>query len=131
MSNEKKIFEVASRNKTRFAFKGSQSVEDLWDLSLTDLDSIFKSLNKQLKLEKEESLLDTKTAANEEITAKVEIIKYIVDTRVAENKVKANANKKNEERQKILALMALKKDEANAGKSYEELEVMLNNIDNE
>jgi hypothetical protein len=131
MSNEKNIFEVASRNKTRFVFKGSLSVEDLWDLNLTDLDSIFKSLNKQLKLEKEESLLDTKTAANEEITAKVEIIKYIVDTRVAENKVKANAKKKNEERQKILALMALKKDEANAGKTYEELEAMLSQIDNE
>ena len=32
------IFEYAVRNKVRFPFKGMISVEDLWDLSLTNLD---------------------------------------------------------------------------------------------
>lgn len=40
------IFEFATRNKVRFSFKGLISVEDLWDLSLTNLDSIYKELNK-------------------------------------------------------------------------------------
>ena len=43
------IFEKATRGKMRFQFKGLVSVEDLWDLSVQDLDKIFKSLNSQKK----------------------------------------------------------------------------------
>lgn len=41
------IFEAATRYKYRFPFKGMISVEDLWDLKLQDLDSVFKLLNKE------------------------------------------------------------------------------------
>ena len=54
------MFEVATRNKFRFPFKGLISVEDLWELSVDNLDSIFKSLNSEMKKTKEESLLSTK-----------------------------------------------------------------------
>ena len=42
-----KMFEVAVRNKFRFPFKGVISVEDLWDLSVQQLDGIFKTLKSQ------------------------------------------------------------------------------------
>ena len=61
------IFEYAVRNKVRFPFKGMISVEDLWDLSLTNLDSIYKTLNKQIKQNDEESLLSTKTNIDTEL----------------------------------------------------------------
>ena len=51
------IFERATRMSLRFNFKGLISVEDLWDLSLQDLDSIYKILNSKLKQSSEESLL--------------------------------------------------------------------------
>ena len=40
------IFEAATRYKYRFPFKGMISVEDLWDLKLQDLDSVFKLMKK-------------------------------------------------------------------------------------
>ena len=46
------IFEAATRYKYRFPFKGMISVEDLWDLKLQDLDSVFKLLNKSRVMKK-------------------------------------------------------------------------------
>ena len=42
------IFEAATRYKYRFPFKGMISVEDLWDLKLQDLDSVFKLLKNRV-----------------------------------------------------------------------------------
>ena len=57
----KNIFESAVRNKTRFQFNGNINAEDLWDLSVTDLDTIFKGLNALANNAKQESLLDKPT----------------------------------------------------------------------
>ena len=44
----KNLFEVATRKQYRFPYKGNASVEDLWHLSLTELDAVFKTLNLSL-----------------------------------------------------------------------------------
>ena len=54
------ICEYATRKKLRFSYKGSISTEDLWDLSLEELDRIFKGLNAKVKQSQEESLLEKK-----------------------------------------------------------------------
>lgn len=130
MSTEKNLFEIAARGRFRFPFKGSISVEDLWVLPVKDLDSIFKTLNGELKQVKEESLLQTKTQQNEELEVKIEIVKYIVKTMLEEEQARVNAKKKKEERQKILELMDSKRDEERKSKSMEELQKMLNELDN-
>ena len=57
--SEVNLFEVATRNNYQFPFKGLINVIDLWDLSLTNLDSVFKVLNAEVKKSEEESLLNT------------------------------------------------------------------------
>ena len=66
MTNETNIFEVATRRKYRFPYKGNISVEDIWDLPVTALDSIFKALNVKAKQAQEESLLKSKTKEDED-----------------------------------------------------------------
>lgn len=130
MTNEK-MFEVALKNKFRFPFKGLVSTEDLFDLKVEDLDEIFKTLNSQLKRVKEESLLDTKTKEDKEIDVKIEIVKYIVTTKLAEKELHLKAREQKEQKQKILAILSTKQNEDLQNKSVEELKAMLNELDNQ
>jgi len=110
MSNEK-MFEVAVRNKIRFPFKGVVSVEDLWDLSTKDLDSVFKTLNSQVKQAKEESLLDTKTKEDEVLDMQIEIVKYIVKVKLEEDSLRLQAKEQREKKQKLLSILSAKQEE--------------------
>lgn len=124
-----KLFEVATRSKMRFPFKGQISVEDLWDLRVEDLDSVFKTLNSKVKQAKEDSLLDTKTKADEILDIQIEIVKYIFTTKSDEAAARAKAKERKEQKQKIMSIMASKQEEALQNKSIEELEKMLNELD--
>ncbi len=119
------MFEVATRNKFRFPFKGLISVEDLWELSVDNLDSIFKSLNSEMKKTKEESLLSTKTREDEVLETKIEIVKYIVSVKLAEKEQRERAFLNKERNQKIMDIIAAKKDAELQNMSIEELEKML------
>lgn len=119
------IFEAATKEKYRFPFKGMISVEDLWDLKLQDLDSVFKSLNKQKKQNDEESLLRVKTAEDQELDNKIQIVKYIVKFKQEEIEERLQAKDKKEYNQKLLELIERKQNEELAGKSIEELQAML------
>lgn len=123
-----KMFEVATRKKFRFPFKGSISVEDLWDLSLQQLDSIFKTLNSQQKQAKEESLLAVRTAEDEDLALKIEIIKHIVFVKQAEVNEAVRAKEVKDQREKIMAILADKQDQDLRSKSPEELQAMLNQL---
>lgn len=120
-----KLFETATRNKMRFPFRGMISVEDLWDLSLTNLDSVFKTLNAEAKKSKEESLLETKSKENEELSNKIEIVKYIVNIKLEEKKTKENARKNAEMKKRLLEIKAKRQDAALENMSDEDLDKML------
>ena len=123
-----KMFEYATRNKVRFPFKGLISVEDLWDLSLTNLDSIYKTLNKQVKQSEEESLLNTKTTVDKELDVQVAIVKHIVAVKLAEQEAREKASAKKAQKQKIMAIIASKQDEALQNSSVEDLQKMLDEL---
>ena len=124
----KNIFEYATRNKVRFPFKGMISVEDLWDLSLPNLDSIYKTLNKQVKQSEEESLLDTKTDVDTELEVQIDIVKYIVSVKLAEQETRETARTKRERMQKIMSIIAAKQDEALKNSSIDDLKKMLDEL---
>ena len=122
------IFEAATRKKFRFEYKGSLSVEDLWDLDLRQLDEIYKGLNSQKKQQSEDSLLETKTVEDTVLEMKIDIIKYIVETKQEEkNKLQLAAERK-EKKEKIMAIIARKQDSELEEKSIEELHETLNSL---
>ena len=123
-----KIFEFATRNKVRFPFKGMISVEDLWDLSLTNLDSIYKTLNKQVKQSEEESLLSTKASVDTELEAQIAIVKHIVSIKLAEKEAAEKAFAKKAQKQKIMSIIATKENEALQNSSIDDLKKMLDEL---
>ena len=124
-----KIFEFATRNKVRFPFKGMISVEDLWDLSLANLDSIYKTLNKQIKQSEEESLLSTKASVDTELEVQIAIVKHIVSVKLAEKEASEKAHAKREQKQKIMSIIATKENEALQNSSIDDLKKMLEELD--
>ena len=125
----KNMFEVATRTKMRFPFKGMISVEDLWDLSVQNLDKVFKALNSQRKEAQEESLLNTKSSEDERLDTQIEIVKYIVNVKLEEQAVRVKDAENKEKKQKIMALMAKKDDEAMENMSKEELQKLLDELE--
>ena len=122
------IFEYATRNKIRFPFRGVISTEDLWDLSLANLDSIYKTLNKQVKQSEEESLLATKTSVDAELEVQIAIVKYIVSVKLEEQNAREKAAAKKAQKQKIMSIIATKEDEALQNSSVDDLKKMLEEL---
>jgi len=123
------LFIEASRKQLRFSTTSGQlNVEDLWDLSLTSLDTIAKGLNKQVKEAAEESFIKTRSAANKVLELKLEIVKYVIKVKMAEAEEKANAVEKKAKKEKLLSLIAEKQDEGLKAKSIEELQKELEAI---
>lgn len=119
------LFEVATRANYQFPFRGMINVIDLWNLSLTNLDSVFKALNAEAKKHEEESLLNAKSKEDEEISNKIWIIKYIVSVKLAEKKAREDAKKNAEMKQRLLEIKAKRQDAALENMSDEELDKAL------
>lgn len=96
----------------RFNYKGVMSVEDLWSLRVEDLDAIFKMLNRQKKTADEDSLLATKSAEDQDLANKIDIVRYIVSVKLAEAAERVSAAEKKAQRDKIMEIVAKKKDKA-------------------
>ena len=121
------LFEIATREKYRFPYKGQISVEDLWDLSPTALDGIYKTLNKAIKAQDEESLM-TEREADPTASNMVEIVKHIFTVKRDEQRAKKAAIENAEKRRHIMDILARKQDEALNNKSEEELLKMLDEM---
>lgn len=128
MMKEMNIFEYATREALRFPYKGSQSVEDLWQLSVRELDSIYKTLNKQVKQSEEESLLNTKASVDIELEVQIAIVKHIVSVKLTEKEAAEKASAKKAQKQKIMSIIATKENEALQNSSIDDLKKMLDEL---
>jgi hypothetical protein len=122
------IYKKALRQNLRFEFKGLRSTEELWDLTLEQLDSIFQILNVQRKTKSEESLLSTKTDEATELDLKLEIIRDIVSTLLQEKAEREDAAAKAIRKQKVLEAIAQKQDDALGNLSVAELEELARSL---
>jgi hypothetical protein len=119
-------FKLASQQKLRFqTTKGLLSAEQLWDLSLQDLDMLAVSLEAEHKESGRKSFL-TKTSAKDK-TAKLrfDIVLDILSTKVEEEQTALAEIERKANNQKIISIIADKQDESLKGKSIKQLEAML------
>lgn len=125
------LFELATRNKFRFStVKGEVSSEDLWDMPLTsrnnfDLDTVAISLSKQISENSEMSFVKTTTTANKTLKDKLEVVKHVISTKMAEAELKETLKYKEAERELLKSALQEKKVDAVKGLTVEEIEARL------
>jgi hypothetical protein len=123
-------FEKASRLKLRFeTAKGALGVEDLWDLPLrgngTSLNSLAKNLNRKIKDEGEEDFVSPSTKANKILDLQFDLVKHVIEVRLAEAAAAAQVRDRAEKKQKLLEIISRKQDAALEQAPVEDLEKML------
>lgn len=120
------IYKYAAKKKLTFnSTKGILNTEDLFDLKVEQLDSIYKALKRQEKAADEESLLDKKSAADEELEVKIAIVTDIVTEKLAAAETAKKRAEKAAVKQKIAEALAIKENEELMSKSADELRKML------
>ena len=123
------IFKIAAKKKYRFSYKGTCTVEALWDIPLEELDKMYGRLRKLQKEQGADSLLTKETKEDKELTHKIEIIRAVVEDRVRAKERAARAAEIKAQNQRILEIMADKKDADLRSKNMEELQAMLQKPD--
>lgn len=130
-------FAAAARQKVRFeTSKGDLALEDLYDLPLTsmtgkvNLDGIAKGLAQELKeAETQTSFVDpSDTGASAETQLKFDLVRHVISEKVEERNAARDAQERKEKKQKLLELIAKKKDQELEGKSLEELTAMVSEL---
>ena len=120
------MFKEATRQKLRFqTTKGVLSVEQLWDLSLDDLDKLAVSLDDQYKKSQGKSFLEKRSTKDATIKLQFDIALSILETKKLELETEQQASEDKKHNERIIQLIAEKKDEELKGKSVKELEKML------
>lgn len=129
------MFIKASRQKVRFSTtKGELTVEDLWDLPLTsntnkvNLDDIARGLFRQLKNDDGVSFVEKAQKSDETIQLKFDIVKYIIDVRLAENEASRVQKDNKDKKQTLLAIIAQKETESLMGASLDDLRKMAESL---
>lgn len=123
------LFELASREKFRYPYKGQITTEDLWDLSAEKLDLVFKALSNQKKTTMEESLLGQPTREEQILEAKLNIVRYIFAAKQEELEQRRQKAANAEKRRRIMEIIASKEDDALASQSVEDLKRMLEELE--
>lgn len=119
------IFEIATRKKYRYPFRGSISTEDLWDLNMSQLDSVYKTLAKANKTEQEEESLLAEKKADEDLTNMIEIVKHIFNAKKEAQELAKSSAQKAKQKERLLEILAKKQDDSLNAKSEEEILKMI------
>lgn len=116
------MFDKATRMKLRFTTdRGFLSVEDIWDLTLAQLNNLAKSLRKKLKEGEEEDFLNTKSESDTTEKLRFDIVIHILEAKKLEKAKQEKAAEIKIKEQKLLGIIAEKQDEGLRNKSVEEL----------
>lgn len=122
------MFEEASRLKLRFdSSVGKLTVEDLWQLPLSstravvNLDDIARKLHKQLRNDDDVSFVDKDRKSDSTVQLRFDIIKHIIDVRLAEDVAESQKQENARRKQKLLSIIADREDDALRSMPLDEL----------
>lgn len=130
------MFEKAARLKLRFdSPQGELSVEDLFDIPLAsrsgraNLDDIAKYYYRMLRAKDEvKSFVDPDKSIDNSLQLKFDIVKHIIDVRMAEGLAAVQAKSNADKKQKLLALVERKESAELENLPLAELKAMINTL---
>ena len=123
------MFENALKNGFRYpSNKGLITTEDLFCLSLNDLNEVAKKINKLIKDSEEESFIPGPNFNNNNDSKRLDIVKHIINLKINEQNIKMLEKSNAEKRQRILEIINKKDEESLENMSKEELEKILSTI---
>ena len=131
-NTENTLFRMAVQFKFRYPYKGMITTEDLYDLTPSQLDIVYKNLSKELKAIDGDSLIASRTAdeavAANDLKNKIEVVKAIFNEKQAAADLARMAAEKAEKKRHIMDILAKKQDDALQNMSEDELRKMLNDL---
>jgi hypothetical protein len=126
------LFEYATRNKLRFTSgRGELTTEQLWDVPLRsrddfNLNSIAKAASKAWKEASEESFVEiTKTPEHTRRETTLEIVKYVIETKLAEEAADKKRAENKLEKERLLKILGEKQAGALSELSEKELQARI------
>lgn len=123
------MFENALKKGFRYpSTKGLITTEDLFCLSLGDLNEIAKKINKRIKTSDEESFIPGPNFETSNDSKLLDVVKHIINTKLSEQNANVLEKEKADKKQKIMSLISKKNEESLEGMSKEELQKMLEEL---
>jgi hypothetical protein len=124
------MYKKALRTKLRFSTtKGKLTTEDLFDLSLTDLNNLAISLDKKLSETPRKSFISDIAPDTQEDELRFNIVKDVITLKLAERNAAQNAKAKAAEKAQLLEILHRKKNEALENLSVAEIEAKLASLE--
>jgi len=119
-------FKEASKQKLRFqTSKGLLSVEQLWDLSLNELDALAVALEVDVEESGRKSFLTKTSSKNKLAKLRFDLALDVLTSKQEELQAANEKAETKEHNKKIISLIAEKQDESLRNKSIPELEALL------
>jgi hypothetical protein len=126
MSEINELFVLAARKKYRFeSNKGLLTFEDLFDLPLTALDTIAIKLDEKATAAGRKSFVAKRSVTDTETLNKLEIVKYVIETKQTEAEVAKQKADKASQREFLNELLQKKKLAQLEGMTFEEIQKQL------
>lgn len=122
------MYKEALQKKLRFKTnKGMITTEDLFDLSLQNLNTLAIMLDKKISEAPKESFIEELPAEESDDELRFNIVKDVINIKLKARKDNINRAQIDARNKRIAELIAKKEDEALENKSIEELRAMIQN----
>lgn len=124
------MYKKALRTKLRFSTsRGKLTTEDLFDLSLTDLNNLAIALDKKVSETPRKSFISDIAPDTQEDELRFNIVKDVITLKLAERNAAQNAKVKAAEKAQLLEILHRKKNEALENLSVAEIEAKLASLE--